>query len=229
MLTTVVLVSIVLLNVVLTDCVRNQREEEICQPFLTSKETSPLLGNLVRNLTVDDDGEFACELVLQDETLPMQIRFTILEGLSWLAKRQIVQFGSVDRMGSIREKKLVRHLRVMAQIAKSAFSFSFEAGSMSLDSYVGEPDKAVENLYESVYGKASTDTSESVTKSKRFQAKREYAKALAFNKRFNEAAKEYRDVLQMDPLDFAAGYALLDLGKPKSNINLNFDFFITLI
>ena len=51
---------------------RNEREEAICQPFLTSRKTSPLVENdpakplnLRRNLKVDEDGDFACRLVLQ--------------------------------------------------------------------------------------------------------------------------------------------------------------------
>lgn len=35
---------------------RNSQEEAICQPFLTSKTTSPLIANLKRNLTIDEDG-----------------------------------------------------------------------------------------------------------------------------------------------------------------------------
>ena len=68
---------------------RNEREEKICQPFLTSKYTSPLIANLTRNLRTDEDGEFSCELVLQDRFLPAQIRFTIHEGLYMLAIRHI--------------------------------------------------------------------------------------------------------------------------------------------
>jgi hypothetical protein len=36
---------------------RNAEEEAICQPFLTSSKTSPLIENLARNLTVDEEGE----------------------------------------------------------------------------------------------------------------------------------------------------------------------------
>jgi hypothetical protein len=68
---------------------RNEKEEKICQPFLTSKHSSPLLSELKRNLRIDEEGEFSCELVLQDRFLPAQIRFTIHEGLYMLALRHI--------------------------------------------------------------------------------------------------------------------------------------------
>lgn len=64
-----------------SESTRNAAEEAICQPFLTSYATSPLNARVQRNLTVDEDGEFSCLLVLQDVNLPMQIRVTIHEGL----------------------------------------------------------------------------------------------------------------------------------------------------
>lgn len=76
---------------------RNEKEEKICQPFLTSKYTSPLLPHLKRNLRVDEEGEFACDLVLQDRFLPNQIRFTIHEGLYMLALRHI-EIGIDERL-----------------------------------------------------------------------------------------------------------------------------------
>lgn len=57
--------------------VRNEREEAICQPFLTNRRTSPLVENdptkpldLRRDLKVDEDGDFACRLVLQVQYSP---------------------------------------------------------------------------------------------------------------------------------------------------------------
>lgn len=44
---------------------RNAEAESICQPFLTSSLTSPLSSNK-RNIRIDEEGEFYCELVLQD-------------------------------------------------------------------------------------------------------------------------------------------------------------------
>jgi len=75
---------------------RNVAEEAICQKFLTSKTSSPLLpamsgvgAVLKRNLKYDEECEFSCELVLQDRHLPIQIRATIHEGLGHLALRHI--------------------------------------------------------------------------------------------------------------------------------------------
>ena len=75
---------------------RNAAEEAICQKFLTSKSSSPLLtvnhtggGLLKRDLRYDEECEFSCELVLQDKHLPNQIRATVHEGLGHLALRHI--------------------------------------------------------------------------------------------------------------------------------------------
>jgi hypothetical protein len=108
-----------------TYSVRNHKEEAICQPFLTSQRTSPLKKNINRNLDKDEEGEFSCELVLQDETLPLQIRFTIHEGLSWLMTRHI-------QMGLVRHKELVRHLRILAEIMPSSHEFNLRAGILIL-------------------------------------------------------------------------------------------------
>ena len=86
------LLSIILLWLCLLtpcSCQRNEKEEKICQPFLTSKYSSPLIEGIKRNLRTDEEGEFSCELVLQDRYLPAQIRFTIHEGLYMLAVRHI--------------------------------------------------------------------------------------------------------------------------------------------
>ena len=93
--------SILLSTVIIAQ--RNAAEEAICQKFLTSKSSSPLIptavganhtaidggGVLKRNLRYDEECEFSCELVLQDRHLPIQIRATIHEGLGHLALRHI--------------------------------------------------------------------------------------------------------------------------------------------
>lgn len=112
----------------------------------------------------------------------------------------------------------MRHLREMAKIAVSSHKFALEAGSTSLDSYVGEPDKAEKNLYDAVYGKASPD--ERASKGSRFKAIREYAKALAYNRKFQDSSIEYLNVLRQDSMDFAAAYSLLDLNSMRPSILL---------
>lgn len=69
--------------------VRDAEAEEKCQAFLLSPVASPLKENLNRNLRIDEDAEFFCELVLQDVDLPAQIRVTVHEGLSYLATRHV--------------------------------------------------------------------------------------------------------------------------------------------
>ena len=104
---------------------RNAAEEAICRPFLTSKTTTPLIRTLPRNFRVDEDGEFSCELVLQDVNLPAQIRITIHEGLSLLLMRHIA-------LGKNRYKTVIRHLRLLAQYIPTNFAFSYNAGKWGL-------------------------------------------------------------------------------------------------
>lgn len=60
----------------ITNGKRNSEEEEICQTFLTSKSSAPISIHATnRNLKYDEDCEFSCELVLQDQELPIQIRY----------------------------------------------------------------------------------------------------------------------------------------------------------
>ena len=118
---------------------RNVAEEAICRPFLTSPKTSPLLKHVPRNFTKDEDGEFSCELVLQDVNLPAQIRVTIHEGLSLLMMRHVA-------LGKPRYKTAVRHLRLLAQMIPSKFSFSFNSGVWGLRPPINQPDLAVQNF-----------------------------------------------------------------------------------
>lgn len=152
---------------------------------------------------MDEDGEFACELVLQDETLPLQIRATIHEGLSWLAIRHIQQ-----GLGMYREKAVARHLHHLASIARSSHSFSLRAGYWALDGSVGNPEQAVTHLYDAVYGKPSEDNT--TQDEERYQARREYARALGYNGRYAESCDELIKVLETNPMDFGAGFLLLD-------------------
>ena len=161
---------------------RNAAEEAICRPFLTSRSTSPLIRNLARDPRVDEDGEFSCELVLQDVNLPAQIRITIHEGLSLLMMRHIA-------LGKNRHKTAVRHLRLLAKYIPSKFSFSLNAGRWGLMPAISQPELAVENLHNCLYGKASGD--KTATRAERRQARIEYARALAYLGRHAEAREEY--------------------------------------
>jgi len=161
---------------------RNVAEEAICRPFLTSPKTSPLLKHVPRNFTKDEDGEFSCELVLQDVNLPAQIRVTIHEGLSLLMMRHVA-------LGKPRYKTAVRHLRLLAQMIPSKFSFSFNAGVWGLRPPINQPDLAVQNFQNCVHGKAAND--KTATNSDRLAARRYYARALAYLGRREEAMIEY--------------------------------------
>ena len=134
-----IILSVLLSIISLVYGSRNENSESICRPFLVSQETAPLNPHNTRNLTIDEDGEYECELVLQDPTLPIQIRGTIHEGLSYLAVRHV-------QLGLRRHKDIIRHLDMMTKLAPKHFSFAYRAGYWRLESYVDEPEDAVKYL-----------------------------------------------------------------------------------
>jgi len=161
---------------------RNAAEEAICRPFLTSPKTSPLIRHTPRDFRKDEDGEFSCELVLQDVNLPVQIRVTIHEGLSLLMKRHVA-------LGKARHKTAVRHLRILAQAIPTKFSFSFDAGVWSLMRPINQPDEAVKHFHNCVHGRAAAD--KTITPAHITAARWNYARVLAYLGRLDEAAEEY--------------------------------------
>jgi hypothetical protein len=166
---------------------RNAAEEAICRPFLTSPKTSPLIRHTPRDFRKDEDGEFSCELVLQDTNLPVQIRVTIHEGLSLLMKRHVA-------LGKARHKTAVRHLRILAQAIPTKFSFSFDAGVWSLMRPINQPDEAVKHFHNCVHGRAAAD--KTIPTAHIAAARRYYARVLAYLGRFDEAAEEYGVLLE---------------------------------
>ena len=204
----IILLLLFLINTLTIVCQRNEKEEAICQPFLTSKHTSPLISTIKRNLNVDEEGEFACELVLQDRYLPIQIRFTIHEGLYMLAYRHI-------NMGLQRQKTIIRHLRVLSEIMPKSFKYSFLSGLYSLDPNVAEPHNAIKPLYNALYGNASTDNT--ITKEDIYLARKEYAKALCAINNYTEALHEiYNNIIDF-PYDFDNYNIYNDINKLLNN------------
>ncbi len=120
---------------------RNADSESICQQFLVTPKTSPLDPKNRRNFTHDENAEYECELVLQDQTLPRQIRSTIHEGLSWLAVRHV-------QKGLRRHRDVVRHLEVLNQISPQHHSFAYRAGYWSLEPFLSDPETAITHLGE---------------------------------------------------------------------------------
>jgi hypothetical protein len=186
----------------LCGAVRNDREEAICQPFLTSRTTSPLIPNLQRNLTIDEDGEFACELVLQDEQLPVQIRATIHEGLAWLAIRH-------SQMGVPRERTAAKHYRLLSELVPGSLDFAWKAGTFLMDAAVSDPGLAIKYLHRALYGKASHDRA--VTPALTYAIRIAYAKALGQTQQYEAAKAEWELVLRDYPYDFEAAAILSDL------------------
>jgi hypothetical protein len=137
----VLILTVSLFSLPSSFAVRNAEAESICQPFLTSPKTSPILSRLPRNFSFDEDGEFACELVLQDESLPPQIRVTILEGLAYLAVRHVQQ-----GLGIEREFDAYRFFKDLTNILPSSHSFALLAGQWAADLMVGRYKEAVRLL-----------------------------------------------------------------------------------
>lgn len=124
--------------------VRNVESEQICQKFLTRAKTSPLDPKNRRNFTRDENAEFECELVLQDETLPKQIRSTIHEGMSWLAVRHV-------QAGLRRHRDAVRHLESLMQLSPHHHNFAYRAGFRSLEPHVHNIPAAIHYLGKLAY------------------------------------------------------------------------------
>ena len=170
---------------------KNAQEEAICQPFLTSRATSPLMPNLNRNITYDEDGEFACELVLQDVDLPVQIRATIHEGLGWLAIRHI-------QMGLVREKVAARHFSLLAELSPKTFDFAYKAGMFMLAPSVSNIKDALKYLERAI---SNADPSK-VSPGDFHQLHHLNVKALRRAQRHEEAEAELYKLLERYPYDF---------------------------
>ena len=133
------LLLILVVAAAIVNCERNSQSEGVCAPFLTGKSTTPLDPKNIRDLVVDEDAEFECELVLQDPQLPLHIRGTIHEGLGYLAVRHC-------QLGLRRHRDVIRHLDIMTQIAPTHHSFAYRAGYWSLEPQVNEPYQAIKYL-----------------------------------------------------------------------------------
>ena len=193
---------------------RNEDEEAICQPFLTSRESSPLMSieDLPRDLRRDEDGEFSCEVVLQDPDLPGQIRVTIHEGLHYLALRHV-------QMGLEKHKRVAHHARQLAALLPGKHSFSFKAGFWSLDPHVDQAEKAVEYLHSCVHGRASADSSPSPHE--RTDAHREYIRALMYSGRYTDAAAEVEMILAANVADFNMAFQLRAIRQLTGNTTVS--------
>lgn len=181
---------------------RNHEAESMCQPFLTSNFSSPLIPGIQRNLKIDEDGEYFCELVLQDRDLPPQVRVTIHEGLSYLAIRHV-------QMGLERHHDAFRHLKILAQMVPSNFNFNFRAAIWSLDPMIAQPDQGVIFLKEALYGQAAGD--ESAREDDRWEARKYYAQALGYTGDFEGAQTELLLILKHFPLDFGVSAWLKEI------------------
>eukprot|EP01031_Cornospumella_fuschlensis_P026093 gene26093-31510_t len=197
----ILILALLLGTLTLAVCQRNAKEEAICAPFLTSHATSPLILNLVRNLTIDEEGEFACELVLQDRFLPNQIRLTIHEGLCFLAARHV-------QMGLHKASSAFRHADILTEIMPKHADFRVKAGTWAIHADVARYEAGASHFFEALYGKASTDSK--LSDQLRYEAYRGYVKALSALGRLAEAFEEIIKMLDIFPYDFEAVFMLKD-------------------
>lgn len=188
------LLSVVLLCfIVAVNSQRNSNSEAVCAPFLTGPTTTPLIPSNTRNLTVDENAEFECELVLQDVALPTQIRLTIHEGLSYLALRHV-------EIGLRRHNDVMRHLDMMTKILPGKHSFQYRAGAYSMDHMVNNPNEAILYLENAVYGQASTD--EEALEQDKYLASRFLISAYCAVERYEDALALIVNSLEQYPVDF---------------------------
>lgn len=197
-------VAIVFLIIREVYAVRDAEAEEKCQAFLLSPVASPLNERLDRNLKIDEDAEFFCELVLQDLDLPAQIRVTIHEGLSYLATRHI-------QMGLQRQKDVYRHVKILAQILPTSFRFNSRAGYWAMDEAVFDIGAAVTFLDQALY--RGTRKGEEVTEGARMEVRRNLAKALLLSGNVSAARVELETVIKTTPYDFGIAFLLRNIAE----------------
>jgi len=198
---------------------QNIEEEKICQELLTSPIHSPLLPitkTRSRDLKYDEDGEFSCELVLQDQYLPIQIRVTIHEGLGWLNIRHV-------QMGLMKHKTVYRHFSILAKILPSNFNFNYQAGVWGMEEEVSEPEEVVSFLENCLYGKASNDAN--ISDEIRVKILREYAKALTYVGRSADALLEFSNYLKIVPLDFSVNFLMKEILQSVDHSAINADHY----
>jgi len=175
------------------------------------------MPNLNRNVTFDEDGEFACELVLQDTDLPVQIRATIHEGLGWLAIRHI-------QMGLVREKVAARHFSLLAELSPKTFDFAYKAGMFMLAPSVTNNKDALKYLQRAI---ANADPSK-VSAADLHQLHHLHVKALRRAQRHEEAEEELYKLLERYPYDFET-LSVLKYGSPNAaDLHGEFQFLDTL-
>ena len=178
---------------------RNAEAEALCQPFLVSPQTTPLNGALKRNLVLDEDREFNCELVLQDRDLPPQIRLTIHEGLFYLAIRHV-------HLGLQRQATVMRHSRILREMIPKSKSFAVRAGLWAMDPAIAQPQEAIEALTCALHGNCTQyDT---VTESELYDARRQLARALSYFGREPEAISEIISAYEGGKVDFGLAFML---------------------
>jgi hypothetical protein len=198
---------------------RNAEEENICAPFLTSRNSSPLLKNLRRNISYDENAEFSCQLVLQDVELPLQIRVTVHEGLYNLALRHIEQGYSASTSRAEKSSLLPReevafhHAKSLARILLKSCDFQYNAGMWAMHPMLSRPDEAISYFENCLIGPASEDKVFFQNPSNVYDLYRRLIKA--YNNVYNlEKAKEaVHRLLQEFPFDLEMKFVLELLTK----------------
>jgi hypothetical protein len=137
----------------------------------------------------DEEGEFHCELVLQDRDLPAQIRVTVHEGLMQLAMRHV-------EMGIDRHATVLRHIRVLREIIPKHKGFAINHGIWALDPKSLHLGEAMDALQCALYGSCDAYP-ESVSLHEEYQAYMELARLLAYHGNYRAAADALSDAWRL--------------------------------
>eukprot|EP01040_Poterioochromonas_malhamensis_P004717 gene4717-5056_t len=194
------IIALVVVSFVCVYGQRNAEEEAICAPFLTSKATSPLIKHLIRNITFDEHAEYSCELVLQDQQLPLQIRVTIHEGLYNLALRHIEQgytgTSAIAEKTTLIPREFVAydHAKKLANFMLGSCYFQYTAGTWAMHPMIGRSEEAIIYFDNCITGEAAKD--------KKFlsHAENQYALVHSSAKAYNQIYDHKKAVQKMEKL-----------------------------
>ena len=208
---------------------RNAEAEHVCKAFLTSRQTSPLFEKLDRNLTVDEDAEFECELVLQDRYLPAQIRLTVWrifyrcsffcglacitylicikvhEGLFFLQLRHI-------QIGIDKYREILRHVRILREILPTSRKFAFYVARWASSPVISEFDEALDSL-DCAFSGPCTEYSDDISSGEEYHFRRLYADLLYYSGRSDDALSQLIIAKNSSEKDFGASFAINDIAR----------------
>ena len=177
---------------------RDAEAEQHCQRFLTSPNTAPISPTATRVLEVDDKAEVYCRRVLEDPTLPLQIKGVVLEGLTYVLEQQ-----SVMGLASREAEAMALHQEMVMAFPDSA-RFLHRAASYAYET-MHQPEEAAQALKARVNDVVDTEAGE------KGMAKRLLARLQVELGELEDAAVTLVEVLEQNPADFHSADVLTEL------------------